>query len=88
MSVTKRNCDECSKEYFADNRNLSMGWGLTCSKKCAAKKREKRKPNYNPIRVSINNERRRNWNDNYYNEGGYNPDNYDHPFSSEAHGQE
>ena len=31
---------------MADNRNLKRGWGLCCSKKCAAKKREKSRPNY------------------------------------------
>lgn len=35
----KRNCDFCGKEYEADNRNLKRGWGLCCSKSCAAKLR-------------------------------------------------
>jgi hypothetical protein len=39
----KRKCDYCDKEYNADNRNLKRGWGLCCSKSCAAKKREKQK---------------------------------------------
>lgn len=39
----KRNCDNCNKEYEADKRNLRRGWGLTCSKSCAASKREKTK---------------------------------------------
>ena len=60
---TKRDCDNCGKEYLADNRNLKRGWGLCCSKSCAASKREKSKPNYNPIRVKENNERRATWND-------------------------
>lgn len=58
---TKRNCDNCDKEYLADNRNLKRGWGLCCSKSCAAKKREKSKPDYNPERVSLNNLRREHW---------------------------
>ena len=66
MSYTKRNCDNCGKEYLADNRNLKRGWGLTCSKSCAAKKREMSKPGYNPQRVEENNKRRANWNENYY----------------------
>ena len=48
MGYTKRKCDNCGKEYMADNRNLKRGWGLCCSKKCAAKKREKSRPNYYP----------------------------------------
>ena len=57
----KRKCDTCGKEYNADKRNLRRGWGLCCSKSCAAKKRETNKPGYNPIRVALNNERRENW---------------------------
>lgn len=57
----KRNCDNCGKEYKADKRNLKRGWGLCCSKSCAAKKREKKKPGYNTETVAINNERRANW---------------------------
>jgi hypothetical protein len=59
---TKRKCDNCGKEYMADNRNLKRGWGLCCSKACAAKKREMSKPNYDPERVKRNNIRRANWN--------------------------
>ena len=58
MSYTKRKCDNCGKEYMADNRNLKRGWGLCCSKKCAAKKREKSRPNYNPETVMYNNLKR------------------------------
>lgn len=58
----KRNCDNCGKEYDADSRNLKRGWGLCCSKSCAASKREKNKPDYNPERVKRNNIRRGNWN--------------------------
>lgn len=57
-----RNCDNCNKPYEADSRNLKRGWGLCCSKSCAAAKREKGKPNYNPITVAENNHRRANWN--------------------------
>ena len=59
---TRRNCDNCGKEYLADNRNLKRGWGLTCSKSCAASKREKSKPTYNAERVKRNNVRRELWN--------------------------
>lgn len=58
----KRKCDNCSKEYEADERNIKRGWGLCCSKSCAASKREKSKVGYNPKRVAVNNERRSNWN--------------------------
>ena len=57
----KRKCDLCGKNYDADERNLKRGWGLCCSKSCAAKKREREKPGYNPIIVAMNNERRENW---------------------------
>ena len=58
----KRNCDYCEKEYIADVRNINRGWGLCCSKSCAAHKREKSKPKYNAKRVEANNMRRANWN--------------------------
>ena len=61
MGYIKRKCDNCGKEYMADERNLKRGWGLCCSKSCAAQKREKSKPNYNPERVAANNIRRANW---------------------------
>ena len=35
-----RKCDTCGKEYIADTRDINRGWGLCCSKSCAAKKRE------------------------------------------------
>ncbi len=57
-----RNCDYCRKEYEADERNLKRGWGLCCSKPCAAHKREKLKPGYNQNRVERNNRRRTFWN--------------------------
>ena len=55
MGYTKRKCDNCPKEYLADNRNLKRGWGLCCSKSCAASKREKSKPGYDPLIVARNN---------------------------------
>ena len=58
MGYTKRKCDNCSKEYMADNRNLKRDWGLCCSKKCAAKKREKSRPDYDPATVRYNNLKR------------------------------
>lgn len=39
----KRRCDICNREYEADNRNIKRGWGLCCSKSCAAIKRERNK---------------------------------------------
>lgn len=60
---TLRGCDKCKKLYFADNRNLKRGWGLCCSKTCAAKKREQSKPGYNQYTVADNNYRRQHWND-------------------------
>lgn len=60
----KRNCNnpECKKEYEAKDADVKRGWGLCCSKSCAAKVREIKKPGYNPQRVAINNIRRDNWN--------------------------
>jgi hypothetical protein len=62
MSLTRRKCDNCGEEYHADNRNLKRGWGLTCSKSCAASKREKKKPGYNKKKVEENNIKRESWN--------------------------
>lgn len=61
MGTIKRNCNNCGKEYNADSRNLKRGWGLCCSKSCAAKLREKSKPGYSPKRVLLNNLRRECW---------------------------
>lgn len=36
----KRNCDICGNEYNVKKSDLQRGWGLTCSKSCAAIKRE------------------------------------------------
>jgi hypothetical protein len=57
-----RKCDVCSKDYCADERNIKRGWGLCCSKSCAAKKREAAKSGYCLVRVELNNVRRANWN--------------------------
>lgn len=57
-----RLCDDCEKPYYADKRNLKRGWGLCCSKSCAASKREKSKPDYGPNHVERNNIRRKYWN--------------------------
>jgi len=62
MSYITRKCDNCGKEYKADTRNLNRGWGLCCSKSCAAKNREKSKPSYDSERVAQNNIKRANWN--------------------------
>lgn len=69
MGYIKRKCDNCGKEYEADTRNLKRGWGLCCSKSCAASKREKCKDGYDVDRVARNNIKRENWNiidTNYY----------------------
>jgi hypothetical protein len=50
-----RNCDNCGKLYDADKRNLNRGWGLCCSKSCAASNREKSRPDYDPATVARNN---------------------------------
>lgn len=55
MSYTERNCDICNILYKADNRNLKRGWGLCCSKSCAAKKREMAKPTWDKKTVERNN---------------------------------
>lgn len=62
MATVKRKCDNCGRVYNADTRNLKRGWGLCCSKSCAAQKREKSKLGYDPRRVALNNIRRENWN--------------------------
>lgn len=61
LGYRKRKCDNCSREYMADERNLKRGWGLTCSKSCAAYKREKSKKSYNAETVEANNIKRKNW---------------------------
>ena len=76
MGTVKRKCNCCGKEYEADTRNLKRGWGLCCSKRCAAKQRERNKPGYNPNRVALNNIRREHWVDNYESREHY-PYSYD-----------
>lgn len=71
MTNTTRLCDYCNKEYVADNRNLKRGWGLTCSKSCAAALREKSKVGYDPKRVARNNIRRAIWNLEFKDENEY-----------------
>lgn len=67
----ERKCDNCGKMYVADMRNIKRGWGLTCSKSCAASKREKSKLGYNPERVKKNNIRRLSWNKKFIDENEY-----------------
>lgn len=69
----KRKCDYCKKEYDADMRNIKRGWGLCCSKSCAAKKREQSKPGYDSAVVAQNNDRRKHWNDRVDNMNDYDP---------------
>lgn len=63
--MVTRNCDNCNKEYKARQADLNRGWSKCCSKSCAASKREKSKPGYNPARVAKNNIRRANWGTKY-----------------------
>lgn len=42
MKTIERKCNICGKSYLADERNIKRGWGLCCSKSCAAKKRERK----------------------------------------------
>lgn len=58
MGYILRNCNNCGKAYKADERNLKRGWGLCCSKSCAASLREKSRPDYDPERVRYNNLKR------------------------------
>lgn len=68
MGNIKRKCNNCGKDYEADERNLKRGWGLCCSKSCAAQLREKSKPGYNPAIVRQNNILRENWVNDYDND--------------------
>ncbi len=36
----------CGKEYEARQADLKRGWGKSCSKSCASKKREKKTGNF------------------------------------------
>ena len=44
--MIERKCNVCGNTYKVDNRNLKRGWGLCCSKSCAAIKREREKENH------------------------------------------
>lgn len=41
MSKIKMRC-KCGVEYSAKQSDVDRGWGRSCSKRCAAKKRERR----------------------------------------------
>lgn len=91
----KRSCDYCNKEYSARKADIDRGWGLCCSKSCAASKREEAKPGYNKATVAMNNIRREVWNspDNPRSENfrEMSDDDYNetvHPFSTEGIGQD
>lgn len=71
-----RSCEICGTPFVTTRANLKRGWGKTCSKKCAAKLREKSKPGYDPERVRANNIRRATWNLNL-------PGNRDFPATNE-----
>lgn len=60
--MIKKNCKYCNKIFLTNQRALNRGWGLCCTKKCAAKLREMSKPGYNTKIVALNNLRRENWN--------------------------
>lgn len=45
MSKIQMTC-VCGKEYQAREADLKRGWGKSCSKSCASKKREKKTGNY------------------------------------------
>ncbi len=54
LKKTERRCDVCGKVYDAEKRSLEKGWGLCCSKSCAAKKRELNKklnPKVKPLEI-------------------------------------
>lgn len=36
-----RACDSCKQQYQARVADVKRGWGLTCSKACASKERER-----------------------------------------------
>ncbi len=68
---TNRRCDACPTRYNAKKSDLKRGWGLTCSKSCAAIKRERKK-----FARKLKG-----------NEEGVDLCESDHPFSSDALGQ-
>lgn len=47
-----KNCHYCKCEFTPDKRNLNRGWGLCCSKSCAASLKTKLKnlPNSELVR--------------------------------------
>ncbi len=54
LKKTERRCDVCGKVYDAEKRSLEKGWGLCCSRSCAAKKRELNKklnPKVKPLEI-------------------------------------
>ena len=55
------------KHIPAKTADINRGWGLTCSKSCAAKKREKNRENYDVLKVKTNNMKRELWNNKYRN---------------------
>ena len=34
--IKLKKCHNCNKEFTPDKRNTNRGWGLCCSKSCAA----------------------------------------------------
>ncbi len=71
MANIKRNCDNCQTEYIAKESDVKRGWGLCCTKSCAATKREMSKPNYDPVKVIANNIKRENGDFNVRTTEGY-----------------
>lgn len=37
-----KNCPNCGKQFSPDPRNVARGWGVSCSKSCAATLRERK----------------------------------------------
>jgi len=54
----KRSCDICDKQYQAKQADLKRGWGLCCSKRCAAVKRERSTGNLGIYSTLTENKRR------------------------------
>lgn len=63
----ERECDVCGEKYNAKASDIKRGWGLTCSKSCAAKKRETSREDYDISKVRTNNMKRDLWNNKYRN---------------------
>lgn len=53
MATVLRICQNCGNTFQADTRNTERGWGLYCSKSCAAKMREKIKADQDKPRPSF-----------------------------------